>query len=334
MRHETKKIAFMSSAPIALPVLDALFEQAVGKVVIAGIFTQPDRPHGRGRHLKPNAIKRWSIERKVPVLQPEPFHEAALEWVQANRIDVLLVMAYGHILRPALLESVPLGAVNLHASLLPAFRGASPIASALAAGATVTGVTLMQMTAEMDAGPIADSERCIIPNDADAETLGAALAQAAVPLVQRNLSKLLTGELEFKPQDEAHATYTRKLTKSDGRIDFNKPAVAIERRIRALHPWPGCFFNFQKKTIKIGRAEANETAHDAKPGQVLAHSADALVVAVGTGTLRLKSLQRPGGRLLPAADFLRGLPIPIGSVLEGGPMNPLLVNRTAEALPH
>ena len=324
MRHILTKIAFMGSDPIALPVLNFLFEEAKSQVVLAGIFTQPDRRRGRGRQLQPNPVKQWTVQRKLPVLQPEKPREETVAWIQTQGVDLLLVMAYGHILGPAILEAPRLGAVNLHASLLPAFRGASPIAGALAAGVTMTGVTLMRMTPAMDAGPTADVERCLIPPDADAATLSTALAQASVPLMRRNLTGLITNSLQFQNQDASRATYTRKLVKADGLVDFAAPAVELERRIRALHPWPGSYFTLHETVIKIGQALADEDIHTtATHGTVLRHASDALVVAVGGGVLKLEYLQRPGGRMLPCASFLRGFTIPVGATLQGGPMKPL-----------
>ena len=318
----------MGSSPIALPLLDYLATEAAQKVRLVGIFTQPDRPRGRGKKLQPNSIKLWGIEKGLTVLQPEKPGAETVEWVRENGVDLILVVAYGHILRRDLLEAPSLGILNVHASILPQFRGAAPIAGAIASGAAETGVTLMRIIPKMDAGPILDIEKASITAADNTLTLTEKLAGACVPLMRRNLDAILDGSARFVSQDERLATYTRKLSKEDGCLDFDAPSLELERRIRALYPWPGCFFEFDGVRIKVGAANASTESHEAQPGTVLRIEKKALVVASQPGVLHLLSLQRPGGTMLSAAEFLRGFSaIKEGSVLQGGTMKALFTSH-------
>jgi methionyl-tRNA formyltransferase len=325
------RLVFMGSDAIALPALDWLAGAGRARAELAGVFTQPDRPHGRGQRLQPGAIKTWALARGLPVHQPERLVPQALEDLAALRADAVLVMAYGHILRQSWLDTPPCGVWNLHASLLPKLRGASPIQGAIASGETQTGISLMRMAAALDAGPVLDCERVAIGPLETGETLEAKLAGACVPLLQRNLEALFTDAPALAQQDDAHATFTRRLRKDDGRLDFRVSAAALARRINALHPWPGAGFECDGEAIRAGLAEAVPgPSPAAAPGTVLA-AREALVVAAGEGTLRLLRLQRPGGRMLPAAEFLRGRAIEPGSVIPSREMPELVRARPFQA---
>ncbi|MEX2381512.1 MAG: methionyl-tRNA formyltransferase [Opitutales bacterium] len=320
----------MGSDAIALPLLNFLFddEQARAKIAFAGVITQPDRPSGRGKKRKANEIKNWAIKRGIEVRQPEKPGKSEVGFVAFKEIHLVLVMAYGHILRPSLLEAPPAGTFNLHTSLLPAFRGASPMQGALAAGESRTGVTLMKMAPRMDAGPVVDVEEVAIDRLETALSLEAKLAEACVPLVRRNLDSLIDGTAPLREQDEAAATYTRKLEKRDGLLDFSTSARSLARRINALYPWPGAMFSFGDLWIKIGLADWLDEPAGAAPGTVLEASPDGLKIAAAEGVLVLLKLQRPGGRLLPVGDFLRGLSIPAGTRLPSFPMPELVHEAT------
>src|SRR5690625_5304962 len=318
-----RKLVFMGSDEIALPSLDFLAEQTK-QLEIAAVYTQPDRRRGRGKALHPNAIKVWALEREIDVRQPEKLGDEEVEWMKENEIDLILVMAYGHILRRNLIESVPLKTYNLHASLLPKYRGASPIEGAISEGDKETGVTLMQVVRRLDAGPLVDVERFPIDCVETGESARHKVAQASVPLLERNLPAMLAGTVTAIEQDQEQATYTRKLKKEDGVIDFFQPAKSIADRINALMPWPGTFLAMNDQPIKIGLADSIDETADAEPGTILACSEQGLRVATAKGTLRLLSLQRPGGRLLQAEEFLRGFPIEIGTILESESMAPLV----------
>ena len=320
-------MVFMGSDAIALPLLEFLAEEGAAWVAPAGVMTQPDRPAGRGKKLAPNAIKRWALDHGWPVWQPEKPGTDEENLFRELGVNLFLVMAYGHLLRKSLLQLPDRGTYNLHTSLLPAYRGASPIQGALAAGETVTGVTLMGMVPKMDAGPVIDSEQLAIGRTETAPELEARMAEACVPLVRRHLRNLAAGAVSAREQDPALATYTRKLDKRDGALDFGETAAVLARRINALQPWPGAGFPRRNAVIKAGRADWAPGEPAAVPGTVLGVRDGALCVATGDGVLRLLELQRPGGKMLPAEAFLRGYPIAAGEVLASRRMPPLVAEH-------
>lgn len=322
------RLVFMGSDPIALPALEWLRLHGAATAQVVGVFTQPDRPTGRGQKLTPNGIKLWALNQGLPVLQPEKLTVAAKDTLLALRPDAVLVMAYGHILRQDWLDLPARGVWNLHASILPALRGASPIQGAILSGAEETGVSLMRMVLRLDAGPVLDVERVPIGAEDTAAVVEEKLAQACVPLLARSLAAALQPDPPVRAQDDSLVTFTRRLRKDDGQLDFRVPAAVLARRINALFPWPGTSFEFSGETIKVGLAAA-ETAHApigeaTVPGTVLEAADGALRIATGEGIVRLLRLQRPGGRLLPAAEFLRGHPIAAGTLLASRPMPELI----------
>lgn len=323
------RVVFMGSDAIALPALNWLAGEGSGVAQIVAVFTQPDRAVGRGQKIQPNAIKLWAEERGVPVHQPEKLRAPELATLAGCGADLALVMAYGHILREAFIATPRLGTLNLHTSLLPKYRGASPIQTAIACGERETGVTLMRIVAELDAGPIADAERVAIEALDVASTVEAKLAAACRPLLARALPQVAAGTQTFREQDHAAATFCRKLEKNDGAIDFGRPAAEVAARINGLMPWPGCATEFAGQPLKLGLAEPchHSPGHAAEPGSVRGADADGLLVACGEGVVRLRRLQRPGGRMLPAGEFLRGCPIPPGTVLPSRATAPLISNQ-------
>lgn len=314
----------MGSDAIALPALDYLAGDAAEAVEIAGVFTQPDRRSGRGKKLAANAIKSWAGARRLPVHQPERLGEGEVALLREWGCDLILVMAYGHILRRNVLDLPPLGTFNLHASLLPKYRGASPIQAAVAAGEGQTGLTLMRMVRRLDAGPMVDQESFPIERLETGASAEAKMAAACDPLLRRNLRGLLDGAVPTREQDEEAVSYTRKLEKTDGVLNFAAPAETLARRINALHPWPGCFVDLQEVRVKVGLADFSTEHAGAAPGTILGAGAEGLRVATGRGTLILLRLQRPGGRLLEAGEFVRGFSVLPGTVLPSAPMPPLV----------
>lgn len=330
MINPSLRVVFFGSDPIALPLLNSLVARSEPAVELVGVFTQPDRATGRGQKVQSNAIKSWAIERHLPVFQPEKLTGAEQAVLAGLQADLGLVMAYGHILRDEFIATPRLGMLNLHTSVLPRFRGASPIQTAIATGEHETGVTLMRIVRKLDAGPIASVERVAIHRLDTALEVEAKLAQACVPLVGRMLPRIGVGDAVFTPQDDASATYCRKLTKEDGTIDFAVDASALAARINGLFPWPACSVEINQQPVKLGLADVAEPAMapaSTQAGEVLGVDEAGLLVATGRGTLRLRKLQRPGGRMLTAADFLRGFPIPVGSVLPSQPMTILVTTR-------
>lgn len=317
----------MGSDSIAIPLLDWLVGAGSELVEIKCVYTQPDRAVGRGQRITPNAIKRWAIEHEISVRQPERLTPAERELLASEQPDVALVMAYGHILRDAFIDTPRLGTLNLHASILPSYRGASPIQSAIAAGARETGVSLMRIVRELDAGPVADIERCAIDPTDTAIEVEAKMASACVPLVARNLGSFRDGTLSFVEQAHAEATFCRKLTKTDGAIDFTAPARTLAARINGLHPWPGCRVEYDGQVLRLGGALAQpalEPCSSAEPGTILDTAGGTLAVATGEGVLALTRLQRPGARMLPAAEFRRGFDMPAGTKFVSQPMAELV----------
>jgi methionyl-tRNA formyltransferase len=339
------RIVFLGSDAIALPLLAWIAGEVAATAELVAVFTQPDRPMGRGQKVQPNAIKSWALSRGLPVLQPEKLTPEIREELDRFRADLVLVMAYGHILRDDFIATPRLGMLNLHTSVLPKYRGASPIQTAIAAGDCETGVTLMRIVRRLDAGPIADVERVPIDSLDTALEVEAKLSVACVPLLRRTLPLLAAGELPLTSQDETSATYCRKLQKEDGVLDFSAPATVLAARINGLFPWPACATDINGERVKVGLADvaadapASEhgdvsgekpsgTAAPARPpGEVLGFDIHGLLVATGEGVLRLRRLQRPGGRMLAAAEFLRGFPIVAGTKLASYPMPPLVSVR-------
>jgi methionyl-tRNA formyltransferase len=331
----------MGSDAIALPLLDWLAGEGSVLVQMVAIYTQPDRAIGRGQKVQANAIKTWALGRGIPVFQPEKLTDETRAELASLNADVSLVMAYGHLLKDAFIATPRLGTLNLHASILPKYRGASPIQTAVANGEKETGVSLMRIVRKLDAGPVADGERVAIERRDTALEIEAKLAAACVRLLKRTLPKLMDDTLMFVEQEEARATFCRKLAKEDGALDFNQPAAAIAARVNGLFPWPACSVEITGQPVKLGLAEVavsgagsaggapasnaeNRLAAGA-PGEVLGEDAEGLLVATGEGIVRLLKLQRPGGKMLGAGEFLRGFPITSGTRIESRPL-PVLVS--------
>jgi methionyl-tRNA formyltransferase len=322
------RLVFLGSDPIALPLLNWLADEGRAVARVVAVFTQPDRAAGRGQKIAANDIKTWALARELPVLQPAKLTDEVRGQLAALAADVALVMAYGHILRDDFIATPRLATLNLHTSLLPRYRGASPIQTAIANGETETGVSLMRIVRRLDAGPVADAERVPVAPLDTALAVEAKLAAAGVPLLARALPRLRDSTLEFTPQDDAAATFCRKLAKDDGALDFAAPAARLAARINGLFPWPSCSFECNGQTIKLGLADAVSPAPAGRlrpvPGEVLGADTAGLLVATSEDGLRLRRLQRPGGRMLEAAEFLRGFPIAAGTRIESRPM-PALV---------
>ena len=326
------RLVFLGSDTIALPLLDWLAGEGRAWAKIVGVFTQPDRPVGRGQRIAANGIKTWALAQGLPVFQPEKLTDDVRAQLAALSPDVSLVMAYGHILREAFIATPRLGTLNLHTSLLPKYRGASPIQTAIANGERETGVTLMRIVRELDAGPLADAERAAIEPLDTALTVEAKLSATCVPLMARSLPRLVDGTLAFTPQNHGDATFCRRLEKADGVLDFAAPAGVLAARINGLYPWPTCSIELPGQLVKPGGADVAENLGEghvlrdipSEPGRVVGSDPEGLLIETGRGVLRLRLLQRPGGRMLPAAEFLRGFPVARGTIVASHAM-PALV---------
>ena len=224
--------------------------------------------------------------------------------------DLTLVMAYGHILKDSLLEAAPLGCFNLHASMLPKYRGASPIETSLAMGESETGVTLMRVIPRMDSGPIIDMETVPISSSETGSSLREKLAHACVPLILRNLADLLAQKFSENVQDEKQVTYCRKLTKQDGQIDFSLSAEEIENRSRAFASWPGCYFFHEDHPLRVGELRVHPAITHLACGERCSEHVNSLILGTSAGAVEILALQKPGGKMLPIAEFLRGYSFP------------------------
>ena len=296
------RIVFAGTPAFAVPTLDAII--AAGHHVPA-VYTQPDRPAGRGRNLKPSEVKTRALELELAVEQPLSMRmPETLPRLRQLAPDVLVVVAYGLILPQSVLDVPRLGCFNIHASLLPRWRGAAPIQQAILAGDSMTGVTIMRMTAGLDEGPILAQREQRIDAHMTAGELHDALAPAGATLMVEVLDSVAAGTAVAREQDAGAATYAPKISKDDARIVWSDSAASIVRRIRAYDPWPGAAALWRGEQIKIWRAEVRAGRLGARPGEVLSADASGIEVACGHGSLALRTLQLPGRKRIDAADFL------------------------------
>jgi methionyl-tRNA formyltransferase len=300
---DATRILFAGTPTFAVPALSALI---TAEWPIVGVYTQPDRPAGRGRKTMPSPVKQVALDAELPVLQPASLKDpSALAQLQDFAADLMIVVAYGLILPPGVLASPRLGCVNIHASLLPRWRGAAPIQRALLAGDEITGVSLMQMEQGLDTGPVFATQRARIAPRETAGSLHDRLAAIGAKLLLDKLPDLLAQRITPTPQDNEAATYAAKLEKREAPIDWRQPASAIDRRIRAFDPWPVAQTGCGSETLRIWNAEPLEAidTDDAIPGTILASGPEGIDVATGAGALRVTRLQAPGKRPIAAADF-------------------------------
>jgi methionyl-tRNA formyltransferase len=268
------------------------------------VLTQPDRPAGRGMRAVPSAVKRLAVQRALPVFQPQtPNAPEALERLRAARPSALVVAAYGLLLPQPILDLAPLGAINIHASLLPRWRGAAPIQRALLAGDRETGVSIMQMDAGLDTGAVLAQRRIAVAADDDAGTLHDKLAALGAEAIVEALSELEAGRLRPVAQPREGVTYAPKLDKREALVDWTRPAVELERAVRAFRPAPGAYTLLDKEPLKLWRARVVQGG--GAPGTLLRADVT-LIVACGHAALEIEELQRAGGRRIAAAEFLRG----------------------------
>ena len=286
---------------------------------IVAVYTQPDRPAGRGQKLMPSPVKQLALEHDIQVLQPPTLRDPAAQTELASlNADLMVVVAYGLILPQVVLDTPRLGCINSHASLLPRWRGAAPIQRAVQAGDAESGVTVMQMEAGLDTGPMLLKVSTAISSDDTGGSLHDRLAELGPPAVLQAIEGLAAGTLHGEVQNNDLATYAHKLNKDEARLDWNRPAVELERLIRAFNPWPICHSTLNGEALKVLAAQPTE-GHGA-PGEVLHASRDGLVVACGDSAMRLTRLQLPGGKALNFADLFnsRREQFAVGTVLGAG----------------
>lgn len=294
------KIVFAGTAEFGLPALKALFD--VHQII--AVYTQPDKPSGRGLHLTASPIKKWALEHDVSVFQPDSFkNDKDVDALVKLSPDIMVVVAYGLILPQKILSIPKLGCLNVHASLLPNWRGASPIQHAILHGDDVTGVTIMQMDAKMDTGDLLAISSLPLSKDETAGSLHDKLSELAAPLLLNTLTQIINGAANPKKQDHHLATYTKKILKDDARIDWTKSAVALEREVRAYFPWPVSYLSSKMRVLKarVVPSDNNQVA-----GTVLSLDFNGLVVQTGKDALKIESIQFPGGKVLTVASWLHG----------------------------
>ncbi len=296
------KIIFAGTPAFAASSLQALLNS---EHEVLAVYTQPDRPAGRGRKLTASPVKMLAQEHNLPVLQPASLRDKQIQQVLADwQADVLVVAAYGLILPEPVLLAPRLGCINIHASLLPRWRGAAPIQRAILAGDQQTGITIMQMDAGLDTGDMLHKVACPIESADTAKTLHDKLATLGATALCDTLKLLANGVAVPEKQNDVDANYAKKLQKIEAKIDWTQPAQTLSRTVRAFNPWPVAFTRVDDKNLRIWFAEAVDTSTDATPGTVLTESHEGIDVATGNGVLRILQLQLPGGKALDAKQFL------------------------------
>jgi len=304
------RTVFMGTPDFAAEILRILLE--FEGVELVGVYTQPDRPCGRGRQCRPSPVKEVALERGLPVFQPKHFKDpAAIEALRALRPDVLVVAAYGLILPQAVLDVPALHPLNVHASLLPKYRGAAPIQRAIEAGEVVTGISIMKMEAGLDTGPVMVQRALRIGHNDHAGTIHDELARLGGICICEALARLQTGGYVFLPQDESLATYAKKLEKGEGAIDWNQPAQAVHNRIRAMYPWPGAYFDWtgpDGRTLRLNvtPGEVSEHPAQAAPGTVLGEVDGGLGIAAADKVYLTPEVKPEGRKAMSATAFACG----------------------------
>lgn len=307
------RTVFMGTPDFALPTLEGLIEAGVR---LCAVYTQPDRPRGRGKKLAPPPVKELAQHCDIPVRQPEKLRAPEeVEGLRRLAPDLIVVVAYGQILPRSILEIPRFGCINVHASLLPKYRGAAPINKAIMEGEKVTGVTTMLMDVGLDTGPMLVKRSTPIGEEETAGEIHDRLARLGREAMEETLRRICAGTLRPEPQNDAESSYAPMLKKEDGHIDWSKSAGEIHNQVRGLDPWPGAYTFLGDEMIKIAATRPLADT-GGEPGTVLAAGPEGVRIACGEGSLLVRELQLPGRKRLAAAEFLRGRPLPAGLHLE------------------
>ena len=309
MQPQDLRTVFMGTPDFALHTLQGLIDAGCNMV---GVYTQPDRPKGRGKQLAAPPVKALAQQYGIPVYQPARLRnpEAVAE-LEDLRPDLIVVVAYGQILPKSVLDIPAHGCINVHASLLPKYRGAAPINKAIIDGEMETGITTMYMDVGLDTGDMLVKKSLPIGADETAGELHDGLALLGRQAMEETLARLCAGTLERKPQDDAQSTYAPMMKKEDGRIDWTRPASEVHNQVRGLDPWPGAYTTLHGELLKIAGTKPADSG-GAQPGQIMAADKEGVIVACGTGSLLISELQLAGRKRLKADEFLRGCPLEQG----------------------
>jgi methionyl-tRNA formyltransferase len=308
------RVVFFGTPEFAVPSLAALI---ASRHDVVALISQPDRPKGRGHRLQPTATKQVALEAGIPVLQPARIRDDAfLDAFRGLRVDLGVVAAYGRILPDALLAIPPMGMINVHASLLPAYRGAAPVHRAVIDGLSETGVTIMRVVRELDAGPMLARAARPIADDETSVDVERGLAGLGAKLLLEVMEQLAAGTAHEEPQDDGAATYAAKITKEEGIADWNLPAAVIHNRVRGLQPWPLVSARLDGHRYLLHRTAAHPDSAAVSPGTIVEAAGDRLVVATAKGTLQVLQLQPEGRRVLSSREFLAGYRVSPGMTFE------------------
>ena len=287
---------------------------------VVAVFTQPDRPSGRGRKIQFGPVKQLAIDAAIPVYQPKALSQEQFAQIDNMQADVMLVSAYGLLLPKEVLAAPKLGCINIHASLLPRWRGAAPIQRAIIAGDKMTGISIMQMVEGLDAGPILKQFECEIKDSDTGSCLHDRLAAIAAAEIVSVLEELQDNKLISTTQDESQVNYAKKLTKQEANIDWQQSAIEIERRIRAFTTWPIAYTYWSQQRIRVWEAQLSTANSDLPPGSIFSSTKQSLEVVTGDGILRLTALQLAGGKVIKALDFINAHDVS-GTIFTAEPVN-------------
>lgn len=306
-------IVFMGTPTISAATLAELVK---APDMVVGVVTQPDRPSGRGQQTTPSPVRRFAESRGIPVVAPEKIRTAEfLDLLTQWHPEIIIVVAYGRILPKSVLELAPHGCLNVHYSLLPKYRGAAPVAWTIINGESEGGVTTMQLVEKMDAGPIYLQEKIAVAPDETTGSLQEKLVPIGARLLLETLRRLKEGSLTPTEQDESKATLAPMLEKDDGRIDWHRPVLEIERRVRGFDPWPGSFTYLNGKLLKVHRVKIIPAEFRASPGEVVKAERDGFWVHTGAGTIALEEVQLENKKRMPGVEFIKGARIKAGDRL-------------------
>ena len=307
------RIVFFGTPELAVPSLEA----AAASHDVLAVVSQPDRPKGRGKKLEPPPVKVWAQAHGIPVVQPTKLNDGTFEeWLRGQAPEICLIAAYGRLLKQPILDIPPRGFLNMHPSLLPKYRGPSPIRTAILNGDEITGVTIMRLTLEMDAGDILLQEEEPISPEDTWPSLSSRLARKGARMLVEGVNAIAAGTAHFTPQDHSQAVYCRMFEKSDGRIRWERPAHEIHNLVRAAVPWPVAHCLYKGEVCRIHATETVDASYDAAPGTVVSVEKDRVIVATGEDALAILVFQAPGKRAMPITDYLRGHSIEIGERFE------------------